>query len=224
MINKVIILLFFGILLSCEKEKEGDGKIRFYISVNDFELKDRAGTSNEEIPSFTYDLAGGRVSFTNEVDTFLFDTKALSIEEYLFEIIAGTYNVEIETPTSLYGQVTPSFRSTTLEVSISELTDTLVVTAEPTCALIVVKDDLNQLANGAFIIERRTVEKDDFVAYPLKQDSISSLYYTYLLPDTLPDAPNAFLWLYEEEMGEEKGGLHTEIFEIGYKYLIKVLE
>jgi hypothetical protein len=224
MAKKLITILFFAFVLSCKKEAVVE-QIQFYISINDFELKEQFIIDNEDIPFIAYEIAGGNVTFTNSTDSYLFNTKETSIENFLFELPAGIYNMEIETPAaSLYGQNTPSFRSDLIEVEISDLTDTIAVDVEPTCALIVVADDKNQLENGAFILECRSLGNDNCLSHPLVNDSLNGTYYTYILPDTVPELPNAFLWLYGEAEGEEKGGLHTEVFEIGYKYLIKVLE
>lgn len=224
MAKKVIMILFFALLLSCEKEVEVEN-IHFYISIKDFEIKPRFINSNEDIPHILHKFAGGSVIFTNNTDTYLFDTQQTSIENFLFEVPAGIYNIEIETPAaSLYGQSTPSFRSELIDVEISDLTDTIEVSVKPTCALIVVKDDKNRLENGAFIIESHSLKNEDYISYPLAIDSVSKSYYTYITPDTIPELPNAFLWFYDEEQGEEKDGLPTEVFEIGYKYLIKVWE
>lgn len=224
MTKKVIMILFFVILLSCEKGVVIEN-IHFNISIKDFELKPRFVNNNEDIPHIILEFAGGSVTFTNNTGSYFFDTKKTSIENFLFEVPAGTYNIEIETPpASFYGQTNPSFKSEVFDVEISDLTDTIAVSVKPTCALIVVKDDKNQLENGAFIIESHSLINEDFISYPLAIDSISKSYYTYISPDTIPEIPNAFLWLYGEEQGEEKGGLPTEVFEIGYKYLIKVWE
>ena len=225
MAKNLILILLFVILLSCKKDEVVEEKIPFNISIKNFELKDRFVNNNEDFPHIENSFGGASVIYSNNTDTFLFDTKNASIENYLFELPAGIYNIEIESPpASLFGQSTPSFKSTAFDIEISDLTDTIPVSAEPTCALIVVIDDNNRLDKGAFIMESPSLENKDFKAYPLILDTISKAYYTYLLPDTFPEKPNAFLWFFSEETGETKDGLHTDVFEIGYKYLIKVLE
>ena len=224
MAKKVIMIVLFVILFSCEKETEDVEKFPFYISINDFEFKNR-NTNTEDFPIIDSKFGGGTVRFANYTDTFFFDTRETNIEDFLFELPAGVYDIEIETPAaSLFGQANPSFKSNDLDVEISDSTDIITLNAEATCALVVVKDEWNQLENGAYIIENRSLNGDNFVSYPLERDSINKLYYTYILPDTIPDIPDAFLWFYGDGKAYDNGGLHTEFFEIGYKYLINVLE
>lgn len=225
--KKVIMILFFIILLSCDKEAAVVVEmIHFNISITDFQLKDGFVYDNGIMPQIPQHFGGGVVTVTNNSDTYVFNTQDTCIEHFVFSVPAGLYDVNVETPVaSFYGQISPSFSAGLMNVEISDSTDTITVIAEPTCALVVVKDDKNQLEHGAFIIECPTLNNEDCISYPLNQDSAGKLYYTYILPDTVPGTPNAYVWLYGEEFGEEKKeGLHTEVFEIGFKYLIKVRE
>jgi len=199
-----------------------ENNIQFYISIDEFKFQEQSINKNN--PNIERNLGGATIIFTNEAETFSFDTKEISIEEFRFELPVGIYDIKIESPTSLYGQSTPSFNSTLINIEISDLTDTIKAKAKPTCALLMVKDEFNQLEDGAYIIESNSLKNDDFIAYPMAYDSLSNLYFTYIFPDTTLELPNAYLWFYSNEIEKENGGIHTEIFEMGYKYLIEVLE
>lgn len=218
-----IIIPLFILLFSCEEEV---ARKNFIISVQNFEFADTLLTEQEEVPEFNYQFAGGVVNFTDENNkTFKFDTENTGIEEYIFELPYGEYFLETEIPpASLYGQERATFKAGPVYVEISHFTDTVSVNVEPTCAHIVIGDKKNQLDKGAYIIRRHPYSQGYFTSYPLALDSLRRYYYTYVTPDTVPDAPYAFLWFYDEEPGIETGGLPTKDFEIGYRYLIKVLE
>jgi hypothetical protein len=62
------------------------------------------------------------------------------------------------------------------------------------------------------------------VPYPLVRDTITGLYYAYFTPDTSDSDPSAFLWFHGLEDAAAGEGLSTAGFDIGYQYLITVLE
>jgi hypothetical protein len=226
--SEAVILFLLSLPLSCQKEADLEGsklQVSFYLSITNFELKDTLLHKFEQVPDISHQFTGGKVRFSNSRKTYLFDTRGTSIDEYLFTVPEGDYYLEIEMPgASLYGQNRATFKAESKNIEISNLTDTITVSAKPTCALIVVKDNMDQLTNGAFIIQRHEYPPGYFIPYPLTLDSLSRCYYAYLTPDTVTEFPSAFLWFYDEKQGNENEGLTTKDFEIGYRYLIKVLE
>lgn len=216
----IIPLLIF--LLSCQEEVERND---FFISVENFKLKDTLLIDHQEVPEIAYEFAGGNIKFTDGKGIHTFETENIGIEDYLFTLPVGDYFLEIEIPpASLYGQKQASFKTNPKYVEISNFGDTISINAEPTCALIVVTDKKDQLENGAYIIERHTYSQGYFTPYPLALDSLRKFYYTYITPDTVSEDPSAFLWFYDKNPENESGGLPTKDLEIGYRYLIKVLE
>ncbi len=216
----IISLLIF--LFSCQEEVE---KKDFFISIENFGLKDTLLIDQEEVPEIKHEFAGGDVRFTDGKKTHLFETKNIGVEDYMFSLPNGEYYLEIDIPpASLYGQQRASFKSKPKYIEISNFIDTISINAEPSCALIVVSDKKNHLENGAYIIKRHVYSQGYFTPYPLTLDSLERYYYTYITPDTASEAPSAYLWFYDEKPGEEAGGLPTKDFEIGYRYLINVLE
>lgn len=216
----IIPLLIF--LFACQEEVE---KRDFFISIENFELRDTLLNDHEKVPEIEHKFAGGNVKFSNGSKIHLFETNNIGIEDYVFSLPDGEYLLEIEIPpASLYGQQRASFMLEPEYIEISNSVDTISINAEPSCALIVVSDKKNHLENGSYIIKRHEYSGGYFTPYPLTLDSMERCYYTYITPDTATETPSAYLWFYDKKPGEETGGLSTKDLEIGYRYLIKVLE
>jgi len=210
-------------IISCEKEIP---EIGFRIKSDGFFLEDGDLLPGDKIPEFSHKLSGGIVSFNSKKKSFDFRTGRISIENFLFELPPGTYEVEFRIPeASLYGQKGGSFVASPCSIEVTESMDPeITVNVSSNCALLLVQEEENQLDNGAYMI-RRYPSGDDYISsYPLSMDTLSGLYYAYFAPDTTSSFPSAFLWFYDDKPGIESGGLHTSSFEKGYQYLIKVLD
>ena len=208
---------------SCEKDIP---EIGFRIKCTGFFLEDGGVDPRNSMPSFSHKLSGGLVSFTTGSTSYDFRTGKISVEDFLFELPAGTYNMELRIPeASLYGQKGGAFLAEPSEVSITETMEPeITVKVQANCALLLVRDELQQLDHGISLIERFASGEGYFRSYPLTLDSVSGLYYAYFTPDTASTNPSAYLWLYKGKPGIESGGLTTSYFEKGYQYLIKVLD
>jgi len=209
-------------IVSCEKEIP---EIGFRIKAEGFFLEDGILLSSDSFPSFSHKLSGGIVSFVGANTTFDFRTGKTSIEDFTFELPVGMYQMEFSIPeASLYGQKGGSFRAEPTTISISQPMDTIRVDVVATCALLLVHDEQNQLDKGVSMIEKFASGEGYFNTYPLTLESTSGLYYAYFTPD--PDSSNssAYIWFYEDTPGGPSGGLSTMEFEIGYQYVIKVLD
>ncbi len=217
-----ILLLVILTLPSCEEEVL---EVSFRIKTEGFLLENSVLGTGDILPSFSHRVSGGVVTFTRNGQTYEFDLEDTGIEQYLFQLPLGDYLMEITNPpASLYGQRAGSFHSNPYHITITEWTDTITVLVEATCALFLVNDEMNQLEEGVFMIERHSYAQGYFWSYPLEFDTLSGLYFTYFTPDTIPSDPSAFLWFYEGVPGTEEGGLPTTGFEVGYQYYIRILE
>jgi hypothetical protein len=218
----VYILLSLLVLQSCEEEKS---EVSFRIKMDGFSMKDDTGFPQQAYPSFKHKYSAGLISFVRDQQSQTFYFGEGKIEDYLFKLPPGEYNLDANIQAaSLYGQASASFQVESERVSITELTDTITIRAEANCSLILVSDELEQLDEGPFIIERHSYANGSFKSYPLARDSTSGLYYTYFTPDFVLADPSAFLWFYGEWSGVEKGGMSTSRFEVGYLYFISILE
>lgn len=217
-----LIPLVLLVLTSCREEVP---EHPFRIKALGFELSDSLLHPLDSPPDFQHKLAGGVLTFLGAGDSHEFELGEQNLETFEFHLPEGAYRLEISVPgASLYGQERASYRAEPADVVIDGLTDTLRLHVTPTCALILVKDDDQQLDQGAFMIERHSYREDYFRSYPLGLDTLSGLYYTYLTPDTVPSDPSAFLWFYGRKYNGEEGGMPTAGLETGYRYLISVLE
>jgi len=217
-----ILILVILTLWSCEEEVQ---KVSFRIETNGFILTEAFVDKEEAFPSFPHRVSGGIVKFTNSHKTYEFRTGNTSIEDFEFHLPEGTYLLTFEIPqASLYGQEGGSFIADPGYVNINALTKTIQLRVKANCSMFLVKDDLNQLEKGVYMIERHSYAYGHFWSYPLHTDTLSGLYYTYFTPDTVPSDPSAFLWFYGERPDIEEGGLTTKDFEIGYQYNISILE
>jgi hypothetical protein len=183
---------------------------------------DNAGMDH---PAFSHKYSGGLFSFSQGQDRYDFEFGEGKLEEHLFRIPAGTYLLDAKIrEASLYGQAGGSFLVKTGTVFITELTDTLAIEVEANCSLVLVSDELEQLDEGPFIIERHSYTSEFFKSYPMNRDPATGLYYSYFTPDPVQADPSAFLWFYSRDPGPEAGGLSTTRFEQGYQYFFKILE
>lgn len=216
----LIGLMFFT---SCEKDIP---EIGFRIKSTGFFLEDGGVYPGDSMPSFSHKLSGGIVSFSSGQKSYDFRTGKISIEDFLFELPVGRYHMEFRIPeASLYGQQGGSFQAEPSEIIVSETMEPEIdVKVQANCALILVRDELQQLDHGISLIERFASGEGYFRSYPLTLDTVSGLYYAYFTPDTASTNPSAYLWLYKGKPGIETGGLTTSYFEKGYQYLIKVLD
>jgi len=217
-----ILILLLMALSSCEEEVT---KVGFWIKTKGFILEDAFLNPDDTFPSFSHRISGGTVVFKGNNKTYEFDLEDTGLEDYEFLLPAGEYRMEINNPpASIYGQERGSFKSAPQHITISEVTDTIIAQAEPNCALLLVKDETDQLDKELYIIERHSISRNYVRYYPLSHDTISGLYYTYFTPDTIPSNPSAFLWFYSWKPGNDEEGLSTTGFDIGYQYFITVLE
>lgn len=208
---------------SCEKDIP---EIGFRIKSSGFFLEDANFQAGTSIPSFSHKLSGGLVYFTSDKHSYEIRTGRVSIEDFLFELPPGNYQMEFNIPeASLYGQKGGSFYAETSNITVSEdMQPEIPVNVQSSCALFLVRDEHNQLDNGIYMIERFASGEGYFSSYPLTLDSISGLHYAYFTPDSLPSNPSAYLWFYGRKQSLSSGGLSTLDFERGYQYLIEVLE
>lgn len=217
-----ILLLVIMTLWSCEEEVP---EVSFRIETEGFFLEEAFLDTADAFPSFSHRVSGGIVTFSTNHTTYEFNTGEKGIEEYLYQLPIGEYQLTFTIPrASLYGQEGGSFVVNPGKVIINEQTETILVNVEANCSMFLVYDELNQLDKGVFMIERHSFAHGYFWSYPLFQDSLSGAYYTYFTPDTVPSDPSAFLWFYEGKQGIEEGGLTTKDFEIGYQYNIRILD
>jgi len=219
----IYFLIGLMVVTSCEKEIPEFG---FRIKSTGFFLENGDLYPGDSIPSFSHKLTGGNVSFISGPYSYDFRTGKISIEDYLFELPAGRYEMEFRIPeASLYGQKGGSFHAEPTEILVSETMEPeITVNVQANCALLLVRDEQQQLDHGIYMIERFASGEGYFRSYPLTLDTVSGLYYAYFSPDTTSSNPSAYVWLYEGKPGIESGGLSPSYFEKGYQYLIKVLD
>lgn len=217
-----IILLLIMTLPACKEEVT---EVSFRVKAKGFTLQDAILGPEDAFPQFSHTVSGGLFTFTNGNKVFRFDLEDSFCEDYEFALPEGEYLLEIENPdASIYGQPAGSFTAEPGLVTITGMTDTIVITVEANCSMILVKDEHGHLEEGPYLIERHSYAYGYFKSYPFLKDSLTGLYYTYFTPDPEVSEPSAFLWFYGGKQGEEEGGLPTTGFEIGYQYLITVLE
>ena len=210
-------------LPSCGKEELT--RVSFKIKAQGFSLESAMPDEKGDFAGFTHRLSGGSVTFTRGQKVYEFELFRAGIEEYTFEVPVGTYEMEIDNPlASLYGQRGGSFISEPTTVEIHESTDTLTIQVVANCALFLVRDDSEQLEDGAFMIRRFSYSQGYFTPYPLSKDDLTGLYFAYFTPDTTPSDPSAFLWFHDDRPGEVDGGLPTYELEAGYQYFVSILE
>ena len=218
----IYFLIGLVAIISCEKDIPEFG---FRIKSSGFSLKNGDLHSADSFPLFSHRLSGGIVSFTGENAIYEFRTGKISIEEYLFKLPAGSYQVEFRiADASLYGQKGGSFQAEPATITVTDQVDTVSVEVVAKCALFLVQDERSQLDNGIYMIRRYASGEGYFSSYPLTLDTISGLYFTYFTPDPDSSNPSAYLWFYEGRPGMATGGLSTLGFESGYQYVIKVLD
>ena len=215
------ILIGLMSILSCEKDAP---EFEFRIKSTGFFLEDAFLHPGGSISSFNHKLSGGNVSFIGENSTYEFRTGNISVEEFPFRLPAGNYQVEFQIPeTSKFGQKGGSFLTERTSITVTEVMDQeFMVPVVANCALFLVDDEGNQLDKGIYMIQRYV--SGYFESYPLTLDSNSGMFYAYFTPDTPNSNTSAFLWFYEGDPGIASGGLSTLDFEIGYQYLIEVLD
>ncbi|MFC2099013.1 hypothetical protein ACFLTA_06095 [Bacteroidota bacterium] len=198
-------------------------EVSFRIKMEGFTLKDGPHFPEPDSIEFSYRHSGGQITFTFGGQRHYYVFKDNQIEDNLITIPAGEYLMELHVPeASLYGQSSGSFMASPQTVNITEHTDTLTISVEVNCSMIIVSDEEDHLDEGSYIIERHT--DSYFAAYPMARDATTGLYYTYFTPDPESDDPSAFIWFYSYSPGEERGGMSTTGFEPGYRYFISVLE
>lgn len=216
------ILLLLLVFQSCEKEKS---QVSFRVKVDGFSMKGDPNFPLPEYLAFNHRYSSGLISFTQDQQNHSFFVGEGEMENYLFKLPPGEYILDAKIPAaSLYGQTTGSFLVASETVTITELTDTLVIGVDANCSLILVNDELQQLNEGPFIIERHSYTQSSFKSYPMARDSASGWYYAYFTPDPVLDDPSAFLWFYSGKPGMEEGGLSTTRFQMGHQYFINILE
>ena len=217
-----ILILLMLALPACDKEV---AEVSFHIRTHGFSLKEASQEASGQISEFTHRLSGGKILFTGDERFYEFYLGSRSIEEYDFHLPPGEYLLEVfNPPASLYGQNGGSFLTDPVNVVITDTTTALSLEVEANCAQLWVKDENDQLENGAYIIERHSFSDGYFFSYPMELDSISGWYYTYLTPDTSYQNPSAFVWLYNKKPGGEEGGMPTHHLESGYQYYLTVLD
>lgn len=215
-------VLLVIILQSCEKELS---EVSFRVKVDGFTLKDDTYFPQSDTFGFKSRYCKGVLSFTSGEKRYEFAVGEDEIDGCRFWLPEGEYLMEMEVEAaSLYGQPNASFLAEPKSVKISERTDTISIEVTPNCSLVFISDADNHLDKGPFFIERHSYAYGYFIAYPMKKDTISGLYYAYFTPDPDHEDPSAFLWFYGETPGEEKGGMPTSLFDTGYRYFISVLE
>jgi len=217
-----IILFVLLTLPSCQEEVI---RVTFRVKAEGFTLSDALLDSDGVFSTFTHRVSGGIVKFTNGDDMYSFDLENVSIDDFEFQLPPGEYEMElIIPPASLYGQKGGSFTSSPGKIIITETTETSPVKVVANCSLFLVWDEMDQLEDGIYMIERHSYANGYFISHPLFLDSLSNLRYAYFTPDTDTADPSAFLWFYSGMPGREEGGLPTSGFEIGTQYHIRILE
>ena len=217
--------LFFLVIMTLSSCEEEVPEVSFRIETEGFFLDEALLDTPDQFPSFSHRMSGGTVTFADNNNTYEFKTGSTGIEEYLFRLPVGEYQIEFSIPpASLYGQEGGSFISHPKEVVITELTETISVRVEASCAMFLVYDESNQLDEGIYMIERHSFAYGYFWSYPLFPDSLSGSYFAYFTPDTAASDSSAFLWFYGGTPGVEEGGLSTIGLEIGYQYNIRILD
>ena len=218
----IYFLIGLSFTTSCEKEIPA---LEFRIKTEGYFLENGELYPGETPPAFEHKVSGGLVTFTGEKSVYEFRTGKTSIEEFPFRLPPGEYRVEFDVDeASLYGQKGGSFKAEPSIISITNHMDTARVKVEANSALILVRDELHQLDNGIYIIERFASAEGWFRSYPLILDTLAGCHYTYFTPDTSITNPSAYLWFYRGKPGIESGGLSTAQFELGYQYLINLLD
>lgn len=220
-----IILLVIILLQACEKVPE----VSFHIIPAGFFLDNSSQPQDFSGPPFIHRISGGVVTFIDDRGSFQFDLRNVNLEDFLFTLPAGDYQLEFNiTPASLYGQELASFTTEPVIISLDEKTDTVFLEVEANCSLFLVDDRLQQLDQGAYMIKRHSFSTEGYyLSFPLLKDAMSGLYYTYFRPDPHVSDPSAFLWFYEGRpgnAGSTEGGLSTCGFEVGQEYYIRILE
>lgn len=218
-----LILILLLSISSCKKEEEIP-VISFSLKLTGFEFTQAYADSPEEFSAFEHHLSGGVLRCEGEGQSYSFSFEKDSLETTVFELPAGDYRLSIGMDrASLYGQPWATFQLSDLEVYIGKESTQIELSIEPDCAVFLVQDVFQKLDQGAYMIEKHAYANGFFTAYPLSEDTVSGLYYTYFTPDTDTDDPSAFLWFYEGEPGEEEGGLPTANLESGTRYDIEIL-
>ena len=210
------------VLASCEGEIS---KVTFRMEMRGFSLEQSDTFPSGAAKDFTHRLSGGTVIFRNGIDEYKFETGKSRIDEYLFSLPVGDYEVEFFiSPASIYGQSQASFISETLAISVDSYTEKVVLDISANCALMLISDTHGHLDNGAHFIERHEINEGYFRAYPLSLDTATGLFYAYFTPDPDPLDPTAFIWLFPLSSDPERIGISTTGFEIGVQYWLNVLE
>ena len=217
-----LFLLVIMTLSSCEEEVP---EVSFRIETEGFFLEEAFLDAADAFPSFSHRVSGGVVTFSENNTTYEFEIGSAGVEEYLFRLPVGEYQMQFTIPhASLYGQKGGSFFAHPQKVFITEQTETISVQVEASCAMFLVYDEQSQLDEGIYMIEKHSFAHGYFKSYPLFPDSLSGSYYTYFTPDTVHSDPSAFLWFYKGTPGIEEGGLSTRDLEIGCQHNIRILD
>ena len=219
----IVLLPALLFMFSCWGEDVPEKEVR--IRVTGFQMENEGCFSMDRPVEFDHRMAGGLVHFTDGDENFYFVTEGTSVEDFTYVLPLGTYTLDIQVPeASLYGQRGASFALDPVEVSVNDTTDTLLVEVSANCALVLVEDPDARLEEVAYMIKRYAFSADYFRSYPMSMDSATGAWYAYFLPDTVPDDPSAFIWLYSGRPGEEKGGYSTVGMEKGHCYIFSVIQ
>ncbi len=219
------ILLFVLVLLAftfCGKDVI---KTSFRIEPKGFVLEASFFDSLGPSSHFTHRYSGGVVTFSDNQQSYSFNTGKVFIDAYDFELPVGEYLMECFTDTaSNYGQSGGSFISSPQTIFLTDSTEKIYVDVQATCSLILVNDDEDHLEEPPSIIKRYSYSGGFFQSYPMAQDTTTGLYYAYFAPDTRPENPSAYIWFYKGRPGIETGGISTIDFSLGKVYMFDIIE
>lgn len=219
--RRIGFLLLLALLLkSCEEEK---AEISFNVKTDGITLKDDPDYPEPAQLEFKHSYSAGLISFTQGKQSYSFYVGEGKIDDYLFKLPPGEYIIGSDIPSaSLYGQTSGSFLIEPDTVTITDLTDTIMIHLEANCSLILVSDEREQLDDGSIIMQWHYY---GYVkAHPMTRDSTSGLYYAYFTPDTSMNDRSAFLWFYGSKPDVKEEGISTSRFKSGYQYYISILE
>jgi len=219
------ILLFILVLLAFTSCGEDIIIASFRIETKGFVLDANARDSLTPSAHFSHRYAGGVVTFSNNQQSYSFNTGMVFFDEYVFELPVGEYLMECFIDTaSYYGQSGGSFITSPQMVIITDSTEKIVLDVQTTCSLILVNDEENKLDEPPSIIKRYSYSEGYFQSFPMARDTATSLYFAYFAPDTRPDNPTAYIWFYQNRPGIEKGGISTLDFSLGKVYMFEIHE
>lgn len=213
--KKLLTFAFAALILAgCTKNDEPLPEVSFSINVSGFNITtDDFGSlkSTEALfDGFEHKYPAGILRFNAPSGAvYTFDTNGESIEDFVFSLSPGTYQIVGEGGTAtVAGSDAMPFIIDTQSITIEESTTEISVTVTPTCGLILVSD-----ASG--LVESAMMTRYETPDYDFYTDGI--FYYTYF------GIGNN--WYAEiTKTGGFTLTLYTPNLQIGYAYQIEVTD